>query len=123
MKHLCPDLLLTSSTYLCKDCYNPALEFGRSTDNEFTTNVVDKDEDFLPNIPECIKEFNYEISTFFLSSVSSLKRKNLIRKKSIENYVKKKKKKILSTLSNIFDVKLNNMYEVSIIANESTICR
>ena len=50
------DLLLTPSTYLCKDCYNCVLELMRSTDNEFTTdnegidNVVNKDEDFLPSI-------------------------------------------------------------------------
>ena len=98
LKHLYPDLLLTPSTHLCKDCYNRALELVRSTDNEFTTdhevtdNLVDKDEDYLPSIQERIKEFNYEISTFFLGSISSLKRTNLIRKKSIENYVKKKKK-------------------------------
>ena len=62
------------------------------TDNEVTGNVVDRDEDFLPSIPERIEEFNNEISTSFLGSVSPLKRKNLIREKSIENYVKKKKK-------------------------------
>ena len=97
LKHLYPDLLLTPSTYLCKDCYNHALELVRSTnneltmDNQVTDNVVDKDEDFLPSIPERIEEFNYEISTFFLGSASTLKRKNLIRKKTIKNYVKKKK--------------------------------
>ena len=82
----------------------------RSTDNEFTTdnevtdNVVDIDEDFLPSI-----------------LIRNIRKKH-IRKKSIENYVKKKKKNRLSTLSNILDVKLNNIYEVSIKANESTIC-
>ena len=97
LKHLYTVLLLTPSTYLCKDCYNCALELVRRTDNEFTMNnevtdnVVDKGEDFLPSIPERIEEFNYEISTCFLGSVSPLKRKNLIPKKSIENYVKKKK--------------------------------
>ena len=86
----------------------------RSTDNEFTTdnevtdNIVDKAEDFLLSIPERIEEVNYEISTFFLGSVSSLKRKNLIHKKE---------KNILSTLSNILDVKLNNIYQFSIKAN------
>ena len=83
---------------------------ARSTDNEFTTdnevtdNVVDKDKDFLPSI--------------LIRNI----RKNLIREKSIENYVKKRKKKILSTLFNILDVKFNNIYEVSIKPNESTIC-
>ena len=79
LKHLYTDLLFTPSTYLCKDCYNCALELVRSTDNEFTTdnkvtdNVVDKDEDFLPSI--------------LIRNI----RKNFIRKKLIENYVKKKK--------------------------------
>ena len=63
------------------------------TDNEVTDNVVDRDEDFLRSTPERFEEFNNEISTSFLGSVSPLKRKNLIREKSIENYVKKKKKK------------------------------
>ena len=72
--HLYTDLLLTPSTYLCKDCYNCALELlVRSTNNEFTTdnevtdNIVDIDEDFLPSI--------------LIHNI----RKNLIRKKSIEN--------------------------------------
>ena len=60
--------------------------------NEVTDNVVDKDEDFLTSILERIEEFNYEISTSLWGSVSPLKRKILIRKKSIDNYVKKKKK-------------------------------
>ena len=111
---------------MCKDCYNRALEVVSSTDNEFTTdneltnNEVDKDEDFLTSSPERIEEFNNEINTFFLGSVSPLERKNLIREKSIEKYVKKKKKNILSTLSNALDVKLNNVYDVSIKANESS---
>ena len=56
LKHLYIYLLLTPSTYLCKDCYNFALQLVRSTDNEFTTdnkvtdNGVDKDQDFLPSI-------------------------------------------------------------------------
>ena len=81
LKHLYTDLLLTPSTYPGKDFYNCALELlVRSTDNEFTTdnevtdNVVDKDKDFLQSI--------------LIRNI----RKNLIRKKSIENYVKKKKK-------------------------------
>ena len=51
--HLYTDLLLTLSTYLCKDYYNCALELIRSTNNKFTTdnevtdNVVDKDKDFF----------------------------------------------------------------------------
>ena len=100
LKHLYPNLPLTPSTHVCKGCYNRALEVVSSTDNEFTTdneltdNEVDENEDFLPSTPERIEEFNNEISTSFLGSVSPLKRKNLIREKSIENYVKKKKKKI-----------------------------
>ena len=49
-----------------------------STDNEFiannedTDNVVDIDEDFLPSTPERFEEFNNEISTSFLGSVSPL---------------------------------------------------
>ena len=42
-----------------------------------TDNIVDKDEDFWPGIPERIEELNYEISTFFLGSVSSIKEKIL----------------------------------------------
>ena len=99
LKHLYTDLLWTPSKSQCKDCYKCVLELVRSTDN-----VVDKDENLLPSI--------------LIRNI----RKNLILKKSIENYVKKKKKKILSTLSNILDVKLNNIYEVFIKANESTIC-
>ena len=82
----------------------------RSTDNEFTTdnkvtdNVVDKDKDFSPRI--------------LIRNIE----KNLICKKSIENYVKKKKRNILSILSNILDVKLNNICEVFIKANKSTVC-
>ena len=49
--------------------------------NEVTDNVVDKDEDFLPSTSERVEEFNNEISTFFLGSVSPPKRKNLIREK------------------------------------------
>ena len=111
---------------MCKDCYNRALEVVSSTDNEFTTdneltdNEVDKDEDFLTSSSECIEEFNNEINISFLGSVSPLKRKNLIREKSIENYVNNEKKNILSTLSNALDVKLNNVYDVSIKANESS---
>ena len=107
-----------------KDFYNRALEVVSNTDKEFTTdneltdNVVDKDEDFLTSSPERIEEFNNEINTSFLGSVSPLKRNNLIREKSIENYVKKKTNNILSTLSNALDVKLNNVYDVSIKANE-----
>ena len=67
LKLLYPDLLLTPSTYLCRRCYEHALEL-------------------------------------------------LI-------YVKKKKTNILSTLSNALDVKLNNVYDVSIKTNESTACR
>ena len=99
LKHLYPHLPLTPSTYLGQHCYNRALELVSSTDNEFITdnevtdNVVDRDEDCLPSTPERIEEFNNEISTSFLGSVSPLKRKNLIHEKSIENYVKKKKKK------------------------------
>ena len=99
LKHLYPDLPLTPSTHVCKDCYNRVLQVVSNTDNECTTdneltdNEVDKDEDFLTSSPERIEEFNNEINTSFLGSVSPLKRKNLIRKKSIENYVKKKKKK------------------------------
>ena len=125
-KHHYLDLPLIPSTHVCKDCYNRALEVVSSTDNEFTTdyelnnNEVDKDEDFLTSSAEHIEEFNNEINTSFLGSVSPIKTKNLIRKKSIENYVKKKKKKILSTLSNALDVKLNNVYDVSIKANESS---
>ena len=85
-------------------------------DNEVTDNVVDRDEDFLPSTLERIEEFNNEISTSFLGSVSPLKRKNLMRVKSIASYVKKKKN-ILSTLSNTLDVKLNNVYDVSITSN------
>ena len=36
----------------------------------------------------------------------------------MKNYVKKKKKKILLRLSNTLDVKLNNVYNVSVKANE-----
>ena len=49
--HHYTDLLLTPSTYLCKDCHNCALEL-RSTDKKFTTDnevtdsVVDEDENF-----------------------------------------------------------------------------
>ena len=95
------------------------------TDNEVTDNVVDRDEDFLPSTPEHIEEFNIEISTSFLASVSPLKRKNLIREKSIENYVKKKKKIYFQhclILDVNLDVKLNNVYDVSITANGSTVC-
>ena len=98
LKHLYHDLPLTPSTHVCKDCYNRALEVVSSTDNKFTTdneltdNEVDKDEEFLASSPERIEEFNNEINTSFLGSVSPLKRKNLIREKSIENYVRKKKK-------------------------------
>ena len=46
-----------------------------------------------------------------------------MRENSIENYVKKKKKYSLSTLSNALDVQLDNVYDVSIKANESTTCR
>ena len=73
----------STSTYLCKDCYNCALELVRSIDNEFTTdnevtdNIVDNDKDVLPSI--------------LIRNI----RTNLIRKKSIENYGKKKKKNIL----------------------------
>ena len=49
-----------------------------------------------------------------------LKRKNLTREKSIEIYVIKKKKYILSTLSNTLDEKLKNVYDVSIKTNKST---
>ena len=109
---------------MCRDCYNRALEVVSSneftTDNELTDNEVDKDENFLTSSPERIEEFNNEINTSFLGSVSLLKRKNLIREKSIENYVKKKKKNILSTLSIALDVKLNNVYDLSIKANESS---
>ena len=82
-------------------CTNYCSELVRSTDNAFTTdnevtdNVVDKAEDFLPSIPRRIEEFISKISTFFLGSVSSLKRKKLIRKKSIENYVKRRKNSTL----------------------------
>ena len=62
------------------------------TDNEVTDNVFDRDEDFLPSTPERIEKFNNEISISFLGSVSPLKRKNLIREKSIETYVKRRKK-------------------------------
>ena len=55
--------------------------------------MIDKDEDFLPRTPEGIEEFNNEISTSFLGTVSPLKKRNLIREKSIENFLKKKKKK------------------------------
>ena len=98
-KHLYPDLPLIPSTYLCKYCYNRALELVSSTDNEFTTdnkvtdNVADKDEGFLSSTPEGIEEFNNQISTSFLGSISPLKRKNFICEKSIENYLRKKKKK------------------------------
>ena len=104
LKHLYPNLPLTPSTHVCTDCYNRALEVVSSTDNEFTTdneltdNEVDKDEDFLTSSLERIEEFNNEINTSFLGSVSPLKRKNLIREKSIENYVKKKKKKVLKSI-------------------------
>ena len=91
-----------------------------TTDNELTDNEVDKNEDFLTSSPERIEEFNNEINTSILGSVSPLIRKNLIREKSIENYVKKKKNNIRSTLSNSLDVKLNNVYDVSIKANESS---
>ena len=77
------------------------------TDNELTDNEVDKDHDFLTISPEHIEEFNNEINTSFLGSISSLKRKYLIHEKSIENYVTKKKNNILSTLSNALNVKLN----------------
>ena len=106
-----------------------ALELVTSTDNEFSTddnfidNGIDRDEDFLPSTPERVEECNNKISTFFSGCVSPLKRKNLIREKSIGNYVKKKKKNILSTLSNALDVKLKNVYDVSMKANESTACR
>ena len=99
LKHFYPNLPLTPSTYLCQHCYNRALKLVSSTDNEFITdnevsdNVVDRDEDFLPSTPECIEQFNNEIRTSFLGSVSPLERKDLIREKSIENYIKKKKKK------------------------------
>ena len=86
-------------------------------------NEIDRDEDFLPSTSERVEEFNNKISTFFSGCVLPLKRKNLIREKSIENYVKRKKKNILSTLSNALDVKLNNVYDVSIKANELTACR
>ena len=59
-----------------------------------------------------------EINTSFLDSVSPLKRKNLIREKSIENYVKKKKKKYFQHC--LMPSKLNNVYDVSIKANESS---
>ena len=83
---------------MCQHCYNRALKLVSSTDNEFITdnvvtdNVVNRDEDFLLSSPERIEEFNNEISKSFLGSVSPLKRKNVICEKSIENYVKKKKK-------------------------------
>ena len=105
LTHFYPALPLTPSTHVCKDCYNRALGVVSSTDNEFTTNneltdnEVDQDEDFLTSSPERIEEFNNEINTSFFGSVSPLKRKNLIREKSIENYVREKEKKILSTLS------------------------
>ena len=73
---------------------------------------------FLPSTPERVEEFNNKISTFFSGCVSPLKRKNLVREKSIINYVKKKKKNVLSALSNALHVKLNNVYDVSIKANE-----
>ena len=82
LKHLYPNLPLTPSTYLCQHCYNRALKLVSSTDNEcitdnkVTDNLVDRDEHFLPSTPESIEEFNNEISTSFLGSVSPLKRKN-----------------------------------------------
>ena len=54
-------------------------------ENEVGDIEVDIDEDFLPSTPEGIEEFNNEMGTSFLDSVSPLKRKNLIREKSIEN--------------------------------------
>ena len=72
LKHLYPDLPLTPSTHVCKDCYNVALEVV----SELTDNEVDKDEDFLTRSPERIEEFNNEINTSFLGSVSSLKKKS-----------------------------------------------
>ena len=93
-----------------------------STDNNVIDNGIDKDEDFLPSTPKRVEEFKNEISTFFSGCVSPLKRKSVIREKSIENYVKMKKKYKLSTLSNTLDEKLNNVYDVSIKTNESTVC-
>ena len=105
-----PNLLLIRSTSICNDCYKFALKLLDGTDDEFADIVVDVatenkfgdievdiDEDFLPSTPERIEEFNNEMSTSFLGSVSPLERKNLIREKSIENYVNKKKTKLIST--------------------------
>ena len=102
LKLLYPDLPLTPSTYLCRRCYEHALELMTSTDNEFSTddyfidNGIDRDEDFLPSTPEHVGEFNNKISTFFSGCVSPLKRKNLIREKSIENSKKEEKKTLLT---------------------------
>ena len=52
LKLLYPDLPLTPSTYLCRRCYEHALELLTSTDNEFSTddnfidNGIDRDEAF-----------------------------------------------------------------------------
>ena len=46
-----------------------------ATENEVGDIEVDIDEDFLPSTPERIEEFNNEMSTLFLGSVSPLKRK------------------------------------------------
>ena len=52
--------------------------------------------------------------------MSPLKRKNLIREKSIENYVNQKKTKLISTFSSTLDAKLMTLYDVSVESNEST---
>ena len=133
LKYRYPNLLLTPSTSICNDCYKFALKLVDGTDDEFDDIVVDvatenevgdievdMDEDFLPSTPECIEEFNNEISTSFLGSMSPLKRKNLIREKFIENYVNQKKTKLISTFSSTLDAKLMTLYDVSVKSNEST---
>ena len=48
-----------------------------STDDNFIKNGIDRDEDFLPSIPERMEEFNNKISTFFSGCVLLLRGKIL----------------------------------------------
>ena len=71
LKLLYPDLPLIPSTYLCRRCYEHALELVTSTGNEFSMddnfidNGIDRDENFLPSTLERMEEFNNKVSTFF----------------------------------------------------------
>lgn len=120
-----PQWPIVPSTIVCSNCYSRILKMSISSNNDTASeNEPDElfgeaDDNFIPKTPERIQKFNEEINIILPGSVSPLKRKSIEPRLSLDNYMTKKKKSLVSAFSETIEVKLNNAYGIEVESAES----